>query len=170
MKIDLSTVVAITGASRGIGRAAAISFAKRGAKIALLSRNNKKLEEVAKELPTESFVIPVDVSNETSAKSAIKKVVDHFGKIDVLVNNAGYGHYSKIENLSTSDLDQIFHTNLYGSLWCTQAVLPDMKKRKSGHIVNVSTIISRRSIPFMSAYCMTKFAMNAMDEALRLEL
>src|SRR5262245_45687527 len=144
MLIDKNSVVAITGASRGIGRAAAISFAKRNAKVALLSRDQQRLEAVAKELPSKSVVIPCDVSNEASAKAGIQKALDYFGRIDVLVNNAGYGHYSKIENLTTSDLDQIFHTNLYGSLWCTQAVLPQMKQRKFGHIVNVSTIISRR--------------------------
>jgi short-subunit dehydrogenase len=173
MQIDSSKVVAITGASRGIGRAAAIEFAKKGAKVVLLSRDLERMNGVEGEVRkagSEALSIPCDVSKEHECRRWVPQVIERFGRVDVLINNAGYGHYSSIENLTTDNLRQIFDTNLMGSIWCAQAVIPEMRKRGEGHIVNVSTIISRRAIPYMSAYCMTKFAMNAFDESLRLEL
>ncbi|MFH1017729.1 MAG: SDR family oxidoreductase [Pseudomonadota bacterium] len=173
MKIDRDSVVAVTGASRGIGRAAAAEFAKRGAKLVLLARDAARLEHVAQEIRAaggDALVVACDVSREEDCRNWVPKALARFGKIDVLVNNAGYGHYSPVESLPTSDLDRIFRTNLYGALWNTQAVLPQMKERHKGHIVNVSTIISIRSVPYMTAYCMTKFAMNALDEGLRIEV
>ncbi len=173
MRIDRDSVVAITGASRGIGRAASLTFAGRGAKLVLLSRDPERLENVAREVRSaggEALALPCDVSLENDCRDWVPKALSRFGKIDVLVNNAGYGHYGPVESLPTGDLDRIFRTNLYGALWCTQAVLPHMKERHAGHIVNVSTIISTRSIPFMTAYCMTKFALNAFDEGLRIEV
>ncbi|HLG18524.1 MAG TPA: SDR family oxidoreductase [Bdellovibrionota bacterium] len=173
MRIDRNSVVIITGASRGIGRAAAIEFAKRGAKVVVASRDEAKMKEVAdrvREAGGEPMVVACDVAVEKSCQELAKRTLARFSRIDILINNAGFGYYSPVEDLSTEKLDQIFRTNLYGTIWCTQAVLPQMKKQNRGHIVNVSTIISGRSIPFMSAYCMTKFAMRAFDESLRLEV
>ena len=104
------------------------------------------------------------------AYDSIQKVQEVFGRIDVLVNNAGYGHYASVEELDTESLENIIKTNLFGSFWCAKAVIPFMKEQKLGHIVNVSTVISKRAFPYMSAYCMSKFAMTAFDESLRLEL
>ncbi len=173
MKLDQNTVVVITGASRGIGKEAAFEFARRGTRIVLASRDQARLETVAKEvraLGAETEVVVCDVSKEERCRHLIDQALKRFGQVDVLVNNAGFGHYAAVENLTTSALREIFDTNLYGSIWCAQAVLPHMKERKRGHIVNVSTVISKRSLPFMTAYCMTKFAMNAMDEGLRIEV
>lgn len=173
MKITGDSVVIVTGASRGIGREAALAFARKGAKVVLASRTIARMEELAKEIQgigSEALIVPCDVSVEQDCKQMASKAIDRFGRVDVLVNNAGFGHYAAIENLETKDLEKIFLTNLYGALWCTQGVLPHMKSRRSGHIVNISTVISKRSIPYMTAYCMTKFAMNAFDEGLRLEL
>lgn len=173
MKLTQDSVVVITGASRGIGKEAALLFARRGAKIVLASRNISRLEELQKaieDIGSEALVVPCDVSVEEECKQMISKAIDRFGHVDVLVNNAGFGHYSAVENLETKNLDKIFRTNLYGTIWCTQAVTPHMKSRRVGHIVNVSTVLSYRSVPYMTAYCMTKWAMNAMDEGLRLEL
>lgn len=173
MNINESSVVIITGASRGIGREAAIACAKKGAKVVLASRDQAKMQALSEEIKSfggQALVVPTDVSKEADCKSLVEKTLAAYGHIDVLVNNAGFGHYASVENLKNEDLDAIFKTNLYGAIWCIQSVLPHMKSRKRGHIVNVSTIISKRSVPFMSAYCMTKFAMTGMDEALRLEL
>ena len=173
MRINKNTVVAITGASRGIGRAAAIEFAKRGAKVVLLARDKARLDEVAQrvaETGGEALALACDVSREHDCHDWVSKTLLRFSRIDVLVNNAGFGHYADVESLTTESLEQIFKTNLYGAIWCTQAVLPHMKERKSGHIVNISTVISIHSIPFMTAYCMSKFAMNAFDEGLRVEV
>ncbi len=173
MKLHHGDVVVITGASRGIGRATALAFAKKGCLIALLARDISKLDQVKSEvesLGTKAMVVSCDVSKESDCFSAIDQVQTHWGKIDVLINNAGYGHYSTIEQLDTVGMDKIIRTNLFGAIWCIQAVLPWMKSKKRGHIVNVSTIISKRAFPHMGAYCMSKFALTGMDESLGLEL
>jgi len=173
MNVDQESVVVITGASRGIGEAAALSFAAKGAKVVIASRDQARMNRVAervKQSGGDPLVVTCDVSNEEQCHQLAQATENRFGRIDVLINNAGFGTYASIEDLKTEYLDRIFRTNLYGTIWCTQAVLPLMKKQRRGHIVNISTIISKRSIPFMTAYCMTKFAMNAFDEGLRLEL
>ncbi|MCB0308471.1 MAG: SDR family oxidoreductase [Bdellovibrionales bacterium] len=172
MKIDKSTVVVITGASRGIGKETALAFARKGATIVLASRDKNRMEETSKKVEEaggRACIKPTDVSKEDQCRALIEDAYQQYGHIDVLINNAGYGHYASVENIKTADLDAILRTNLFGSLWCIQAALPLMREKKKGHIVNVSTIVSRRSLPFMTAYCMSKFAMNAMDEGLRLE-
>ena len=116
------------------------------------------------------MVVSCDVSKESDCFAAIELVHSSWERIDVLVNNAGYGHYSTIERLDSPGMDKIIRTNLFGPIWCIQAVLPFMKPKKRGHIVNVSTIISKRAFPHMGAYCMSKFALTGMDESLGLEL
>lgn len=173
MKIGPDSVIVVTGASRGIGRETAIEFARKGAKVVLASRDETRMAGVALEiqaLKKDVFSVTTDVSIESDCHQLIKSTVNHFGRVDVLVNNAGVGLYSSIQNLTTENLEQIFRTNLLGTIWCTQAALPHMKKARRGHIVNVGSVVSKRSIPFMTAYCMTKFAMSAFDEGLRLEV
>jgi short-subunit dehydrogenase len=173
MKLHSGDVVIVTGASRGIGRATALAFAQKGCSVALLARDISKLDQVKGEIESlgaKAMVVFCDVSKESECFAAVELVHSRWGRIDVLVNNAGYGHYSLIEKLDTSSMDQIIRTNLFGPIWCTQAVLKFMKPRKRGHIVNISTIISKRAFPHMGAYCMSKFALTGMDESLGLEL
>lgn len=173
MNLQPQDVVVITGASRGIGKAAAIEFAKKGCFVALLARDVSKLQETKSEVESfggKAMVVECDVSKESDCKAAMNKVLDTWKKIDVLVNNAGYGHYSVIEKLDTPSMDRIIRTNLFGPIWCIQAVLPSMKAKRRGHIVNISTVISKRAFPHMGAYCMSKFALTGMDESLGLEL
>jgi short-subunit dehydrogenase len=173
MNLAPHDVVVVTGASRGIGKAAAIAFAQRGCDVALLGRDIAKMEETRREVEShgvKAMVVSCDVSQESDCFSAMEKVIAQWKKIDVLVNNAGYGHYSLIEKLDTPSMEKIIRTNLFGPIWCLQAVLPSMKANKRGHIVNISTIISKRAFPHMGAYCMSKFALTGMDESLGLEL
>jgi short-subunit dehydrogenase len=173
MKLNPQDVVVITGASRGIGRAAAIEFAKKKCRVAILARDTSKLNEVKLEIERsggEAMVVPCDVSNERDCFSAMDQVINTWGRVDVLLNNAGYGHYGNIEKLDTPGMEKIIRTNLFGPIWCTQAVLPSMKKNQRGHIVNISSIIGRRAFPHMGAYCMSKFALAGMDESLGHEL
>ncbi|MEZ4845482.1 MAG: SDR family oxidoreductase [Bdellovibrionota bacterium] len=173
MKLKNQDIVVITGGSRGIGRAAAIEFAKRKCRVALLARDTSKLNDVKSEIERvggSAIVVHCDVSNENDCFSAIDQVVKTWGGVDVLVNNAGYGHYGDIENLDTPGMEKIIRTNLFGPIWCTKAALPTMKKQNRGHIVNISSIIGRRAFPHMGAYCMSKFALAGMDESLGHEL
>ncbi|MEZ4704434.1 MAG: SDR family oxidoreductase [Bdellovibrionota bacterium] len=173
MKLHEQSVIVITGGSKGIGKACALELAPLGCTLILLARNASDLEKTKQEceaLGAKTYTKVCDVSNQEACKAVLETIVNEMGRIDVLINNAGYGHYSKVEDLSTEDLHRIFDTNLYGALWCTQSVLPSMKKAGRGHIVNVSTILSHRSIPFFSAYSMTKFALNALTESLRSEV
>jgi NAD(P)-dependent dehydrogenase (short-subunit alcohol dehydrogenase family) len=173
MRLTRESVAIVTGASRGIGREASLAFARKGVRVVLASRNIPRLEELSREISaagSEALIVPCDVSLEAECKQMVAKAVDRFGRVDVLMNNAGFGYYAAVENMKTEDLQKIFLTNLYGAIWCTQAVIPHMKSRRAGHIVNVSTVLSRRSVPYMTGYCMTKFALNGMDEGLRLEL
>lgn len=173
MKISSGDVVVITGASRGIGKATALAFAKKGCCIALLARDVSKLDLVKSEieaLGAKAMVVSCDVSKEGDCFAAIELVYSSWNRIDVLVNNAGYGHYSLIEKLDTPSMERIIRTNLFGAIWCIQAALQFMKPAGRGHIVNISTIISKRAFPQMGAYCMSKFAMTGMDESLGLEL
>lgn len=173
MNLAPHDVVVVTGASRGIGKAAAIAFAQKGCNVALLGRDVAKLEETRQEVENhgvKAMVVSCDVSKESDCFSAMEKILAAWKKIDVLVNNAGYGHYSLIEKLDTASMEKIIRTNLFGPIWCLQAVLPSMKANRRGHIVNISTIISKRAFPHMGAYCMSKFALTGMDESLGLEL
>ncbi|MCC7460080.1 MAG: SDR family oxidoreductase [Proteobacteria bacterium] len=173
MRIRDQDIVIITGASRGIGKAAAIEFGKKKCRVDILARDSSKLNEVKTQIESaggQAMVVNCDVSNENDCFSAIEQVINTWGSVDILVNNAGYGHYGNIENLDTPGMEKIIRTNLFGPIWCTKAVLPTMKKNQRGHIVNISTIISKRAFPHMGAYCMSKFALTGMDESLGLEL
>ncbi len=168
-----NSVAIITGASSGIGRETAILLAQKGVKVALAARRENRLEEVAgiiKRLEGEALIIPTEVSDQTQVERMIEKTVERFGRIDILVNNAGFGQLASIEETSSNDMREIIDVNLMGTFYATKAALPQMKKQGSGHIINISSVAGKRAFPFMGAYCATKFAINAISEAMRIEL
>ena len=166
-------VVVITGASSGIGEAAAEQFAKKGANIVLVARRKEKLEEVEKKLSKYLIKILVqvcDVSDKQQVKQMSETVIDTFSKIDILVNNAGFVIYGKVEELSIEDIESQMQTNYFGMINCTKYFLPHFLKQNSGHIVNVASVGGSFGVPGIASYCATKFAMLGFSEGLHHEL
>jgi short-subunit dehydrogenase len=168
-----NSVAVITGASSGIGRETAILFAQKKVKVALAARRENRLEEVAgiiRRLEGQPLVIPTDMSDQIQVERMIGKTLERFGRIDILVNNAGFGQLASIEETSPDDMREIMDVNLMGTFYASKAVLPQMRKQGSGHIINISSVAGKRGFPFLGAYCATKSAMNAISEAMRIEL
>jgi hypothetical protein len=163
-------VVVVTGASRGIGAAIARQAADRGARVALLARNEAELTELAGALPTESLVIAVDVTRAADLVAALTQVRDELGPIDVLVNNAGIGAYSPFVDGGANDLAKLWPINVQAVADAMAAVLPDMQARGSGVIVNMASIAGRIGAPGEAAYCASKFAVVGLSETVRAEV
>lgn len=168
MEIKGKTVV-ITGASSGIGRAAAMEFARRGANLVLAARRATLLDEVAIEcrrLGATAKVVTTDVTNREQCFALIAAA----GAVDILVNNAGFAVFDPIESAKPDDVEEMMATNYFGTVHCTQAVLPQMLERRRGAIVVVSSIAGLMGYPNMGAYCATKFALTGFAETLRDEV
>jgi short-subunit dehydrogenase len=166
--LEKKTVV-VTGASSGIGRAAALEFARRGANLVLAARRGELLEEVAtacRALGTECRVVVTDVT----LRSDCEHLIDVAGQVDILVNNAGFAIFDAIESAKPDDLGAMMQTNYFGAVWCTQAVLPQMLARREGTIVNVASIAGIMGYARMGGYCATKFALIGFSETLRDEV
>lgn len=166
-------VVVITGASSGIGRAAAIEFAKKGAVIVITyNKNPKGAEETNKECQkyTSTFLVKLDISNESSIKKALEKIINKLKKIDILINNAGIIVWGKFEAQSAKDINAQIDTNLKGTILMTKHCLPYLKKRKKSVIINIASIAGKQPYPKIIPYCATKFGIRGFTQALALEL
>jgi NAD(P)-dependent dehydrogenase (short-subunit alcohol dehydrogenase family) len=164
-------VVIVTGASSGIGEATAHALAREGAVVVLASRTEEKLRFLEREISTgggQALAVKTDVADEVSVREMVERVVAEFGSLDILVNNAGLGLSGRVEDLRAGDLRYLFEVNLVGPLLCMQAALPHM--RRGGRIVNVSSVVGKRAIPKVGGYCASKFALNAISDALRVEV
>ena len=165
-------VVLITGAGRGIGRALAHAFAAAGAKVALLGKTKKNLLEVQRELKdsgTATVVLAADVSDEGAVARAVAAAEQQLGPVDVLVNNAGVFALAPVETMDTLVFDRMLAVNLRGPFLMSRALLPGMKSRKRGHIVNISSTAGRRGFAGGGAYCASKFGLAGLTEAMRYE-
>lgn len=166
-------VVVITGASSGIGEAAATQFAKNGANVVLVGRRKEKLLEVEKKLSEyniSTLVCTCDVSNKSEVKEMSNKVLERFSKIDILVNNAGFAIYGKVSDLDIEQIESQMLTNYFGMVYCIKNFLKKMLEQKSGHIVNVASVAGSFGLPGIAAYCASKFAMLGFSESLQHEL
>lgn len=164
-------VAVVTGASSGIGEATARALAGRGAAVVLAARNEEKIRFLAREISASggrALAVRTDVADETSIGQMVERSVGEFGSVDVLVNNAGLGLSGRVEDLRADDLRYLFEVNLVGPLRCVQAALPHM--RQGGSIINVSSVVGKRAIPKVGGYCATKSALNALSDALRVEV
>lgn len=162
--------VIITGASSGIGRAVAHEFANRGANIVLASRSRERLDGIALELPGRALVVPTDVTERYAAAALVRKAVEEFGAVDVLINNAGVGLFAPIADGNVENARYLFEVNFWGALNCIQATTPYMLDQGRGHIVNVSSIAGHIAPPYMGMYAASKHALAAISDALRIEL
>ena len=166
-------VVIVTGASSGIGYSTALKLSKAGAKVAAGARRVEKLESLKKEVQQyggEILVKKLDVTKKEDCGSFINLVNQTWNKIDILINNAGIMPLSFFKNLKVSEWEQMIDVNLKGILYCTAAVIPYMITKKSGHIINLSSVAGRIVFPAGSVYCATKHAVTAFSEGLRQEL
>lgn len=164
-------VIIITGASSGIGLACARDFASRGAKISLAARSADKLSNIEEELTAsknEVLVTPTDVSKEEDCKVLIERTVKRFGKIDVLVNNAGISMRALFKDLELSVLKQLMDVNFWGTVYCTKYALPHLLETK-GSVVGVSSIAGFIGLPGRTGYSASKFAMHGFLQTLRTE-
>jgi len=162
-------VVIITGASGGIGLATAKLLSNKGAKVALVARSKDKLIALSKELP-DSLPVVADMSKTKEVDKMIEKVEKYYGKIDILINNAGQGIYGAIEHINISDYKKIINLNIIGPLAAMQKIIPIMRKQGGGMIVNISSMVSKNYYPYLGAYASTKYALNAISLTARAEL
>ena len=166
-------MVIITGASSGIGFATALAFSKAGAKVAIGARRTDKLtdlENKIKENNGQVYSQKLDVTKKDECNSFVNNILEKWGSVDVLVNNAGLMPLSFVKNLKIDEWDQMIDVNIKGVLYCTGAVVSHMLEKKSGHIVNISSVAGRIVFPAGSVYCATKHAITAFSEGLRKEL
>lgn len=166
-------VVIITGASAGIGRAAAHTFARHGANVVLVARHNDALAAVQSELKpfgVDTLVIPADITDEADRNRVIDGTLAHFGQIDVLVNSAGITTGGRFDNIPHQRIEQVLNVNLSGLIHLTQLALRQMRKQGSGHIVNISSVAADIRAPGQAVYSATKAAINALGDALHREL
>ena len=165
-------VAIVTGASSGIGYATALALSKAGAKVAFGARRTDKLTELENEITKnggEAFSQKLDVTKKSDCDSFVKSIIEKWGTVDILINNAGLMPLSFIKNLKIDEWDQMIDVNIKGVLYCTAAVIPQMLEKQSGHIVNISSVAGRIVFPSGSVYCATKHAVTALSEGLRQE-
>ena len=166
-------VVAITGASAGIGRECAVAFAREGARLGLAARRLDRLEAVAESIRaagSEAFVMATDVSRRDEVRRFVEGTAARFGRLDVLVNNAGYGARGRVEETPPESYERLMAVNFLGTVLGCQAAVPLMRRQGSGVIINVSSIVGHRALPGGAAYAATKAAQISLTEALRAEL
>ena len=173
MRTLQGAVVAVTGASSGIGREAALAFAREGARLAVSARRTDRLEEVAeaaRAMGGEAWVMAADVADPEQVRRFVLGAVSRFGRLDVLVNNAGYGVRGRVEDTPLEAYRRLMDVNYIGTVAGCQAALPVMRRQRSGVIINVSSIVGHRALPTGGAYAATKAAQISLTEALRAEL
>lgn len=169
-----SRVVLITGASSGIGRAAARAFSSQGATVVLAARRADRLEALAAELSSggrKALAVPCDVTSEEEVARLMDQVRERLGAVHVLVNNAGVGLYGPLEKIAEAQLRQVFEVNVFGLWRTTRLAMPLLRAAGPGAaVVNVSSVLGHRGLPLLGGYCASKGAVNVMTESMRSEL
>jgi dehydrogenase/reductase SDR family member 7B len=169
----VSRVIAITGASAGIGRATAIRVARDGASVAICARRRDRLDAVAAEIASaggRALPVVADVVREDDMQMFVGNTVERFGTLDVMMCNAGFGIYGAIDDITPEQMRRLMDINYFGTYYAARAALPVFRRQQHGHLVIVSSIVGKRGVPYMGAYSATKFAQVGMAECLRSEL
>jgi NAD(P)-dependent dehydrogenase (short-subunit alcohol dehydrogenase family) len=160
----------ITGSSTGLGRALAQAVLERGYHLVATARNPEQLQDLSDRYPDRVTTIALDVTSPQSIQQAVEAALNAYGRIDVLVNNAGYGLVGAIEEVSDEDIKRQFDTNLFGAIDVTRAILPTLREQRSGHILNISSANGIIAFAGVGIYSATKFALEAISEALAQEV
>lgn len=160
----------ITGASRGFGREWTIAALERGDNVAATARDTSTLDDLVQKYGDQLLALELDVTDRAADFAAVGAAHDHFGALDIVINNAGYGHFGLVEELSESDLRDQLETNLFGALWVTQAALPYLREQRSGHIIQVSSIGGISAFPLVGAYHASKWALEGITQSLSQEV
>jgi short-subunit dehydrogenase len=167
-------VVVITGASSGIGAATAVACGRAGMRVVVAARRPDRLATVAAEAlaagAAAARVVPTDVGEAVSVRALIDDTVETWGRLDVLINNAGIGILATVEQTTPAEFEQLLRINYLGAVHGVLAALPHMRRQGAGHLVNIASVVGKRASPFRAAYVASKFALVGFSEALRLEL
>lgn len=173
MQTFKNKTILITGASKGIGRAIAMKLSTEEANLALLARSTNELVAVQKEVISNGSKCEIfagNVSDESFVNASIDVIIQKFGTIDIVINNAGYGVFKPADEITSEEWDSIFATNAKGTFLVSKAAIPAMKKNKAGHIINIASDVAKRTFANGSLYCASKYAQDAFSMALRKEL
>jgi len=160
----------VTGSSRGFGRQFVESALSRGDKVAATARNADSIADLATTYGDAVLPLNLDVTDKGAVTETAKRAVEHFGRLDVVVNNAGYGLFGAVEELDEQDVRDQMETNLFGALWVTQAVLPSLREQGSGHIIQISSIGGVAAFPLLGGYHAAKWALEGFTESLSQEV
>ncbi len=166
-------VVAITGASAGIGRATALRLARDGAAIAICGRRRDRLDAAAADIRDaggDALSIVADVTREADVNAFVERVVERFGRLDVMICNAGFGIAGAIDDIAPDQMQKLMDVNYMGTYFAARAALPIFRRQGRGHLIIISSIVGKRGVPYMGAYAATKFAQVGLAECLRAEL
>ncbi len=171
IKPDMSEKVwFITGTSRGFGREWTIAALERGDRVAATARDTATLDDLIAKYGDALLPIQLDVTDRAADFAAVEAAHDHFGRLDIVVNNAGYGQFGFIEELSEDEARAQIETNLFGALWITQAALPYLRAQRSGHLIQVSSIGGITAFPNIGIYHASKWALEGLSQALAQEI
>jgi len=169
MNVANEKVWFVTGCSTGFGRALAKLLLERGYRAVVTARDPAKAEDIAKGREDRALVLELDVTDQVEVDAATRSAEKHFGRIDVLVNNAGIGYFGAVEESDEEEVRRMFEINFFGLSRMTRAVLPIMRRQRSGHIVNISSIGGLKSFPALAYYNATKYAVEGFSESLAIE-
>ena len=160
----------ITGCSTGFGRSLALELLSQGYRVAVTARDIQQVKDIVVAYPENAIAIPLDVTIPSQVKTAVDTAIASFGQIDVLVNNAGIGYFAAVEESEDEEVRRMFEINVFGLAAVTNAVLPHMRAKKAGHILNIASIGGLRSFPGVGFYNATKYAVDGLSEALQKEV
>jgi NAD(P)-dependent dehydrogenase (short-subunit alcohol dehydrogenase family) len=166
----MAKTIFITGASKGFGKIWAEAFLKRGDRVIATARNLANLNDLVEKYGNNIFPLKLDVNDREAVFAAVKTAKDQFGSIDVVINNAGFGLFGAVEETTEKQAREQMETNFFGLLWVTQAVIPVMREQKSGHIIQVSSVLGVVTFPNLGVYNASKFAVEGLTESLAPEV